>query len=294
MSVIEESKEQAEISLLEFLLVIAENIKLLVLGPVVAGLLALAIALALPQKFVSQAILAFPSSANTNAAQAAVMMVSPLVLDPVLVAHDLTKGRSIQVARTELADQVKAAVGKDGLLRLDVTANSAQEAHALANDIIDSWLKSTALSEQERKGLEKRLSVAQIGLKAVTALLDRLALDGGASLAKQLARGEAGTGLVAVGALLSQYLTDVLTIPNALQGLSRDVVKQPPTLPTGAVSPKQGIIFAIVTFGAGFLLLPLVFVRQAWRRWAMDPSAAQMQMRVLHAFGLSGRANKLL
>ena len=290
MNVVEQ-QEQDEISLLDLLLVVAENIKLLVFGPIVAGLLALAIAFALPQKFVSQAILAFPSTASASAsasasvAQTAAMLVSPLVLDPVIDAHGLAKGRSTQVARNELVDQVKAVVGKDGLLRLDVTANAAKEAQALSNAIIDSWRKSTVPSEQESKDLERRLSVAQNGLKTVTALLERLALDGGTSLARPLTRGEGGTGLVAVGELQYRYLTDVLTIPRILEGASRDVVRQPPTLPTEAVSPKKGLVAIVTGFGVGFLLLFWVFVRQAWKSAVRDSEDSEKVGKLRTALG---------
>ncbi|NMM11420.1 MAG: hypothetical protein HHJ16_14250 [Polaromonas sp.] len=111
--------EEKEVSLLDLLVVVAENLKLLILGPVLVGLLA--IGYALPQSLTSQAILALPAPI---APQAAAMMVSPLVLDPVIQMQNLSKGQSIQGARAELASQIKAAVGKDGLLRLDVTADT--------------------------------------------------------------------------------------------------------------------------------------------------------------------------
>ncbi|MDP3192828.1 Wzz/FepE/Etk N-terminal domain-containing protein [Rhodoferax sp.] len=52
--------QEAEISLLDLLVVVAENIKLLLLGPLLAGLVALGIGYALPQSYVSQAILLLP------------------------------------------------------------------------------------------------------------------------------------------------------------------------------------------------------------------------------------------
>lgn len=293
--------ERSEVSLLDLLLVVAENIKLLVLGPLVIGLIALAIAFAMPQSYVSQAILALPTAAvtdkaadtATNAAvtpaQAAAMMVSPLVLDPLIENFKLDEGRPIQSAREEFAKRVKVAVGKDGLLRLNVTDHSAAQAQVLANAVIDGWLKSTVPGTQAREDLQKRLEVAQSGLKAVTALLDRLSVDGVVSLGKPLTRGEAGTSLVAVGELQAHYLADVLAIPRALQGLSRDVVKQPPTLPTEAVAPKKSLIAVLVVFGSGFVLLMFVFMRQAWRNAAADSDAARKQSKLKRALGLKTR-----
>jgi hypothetical protein len=83
---------ETETSLLDLLVVVAENLKLLILGPFAAGLLALGIAFALPQIYVSQAILALPTPTPT---QAAVMMVSPIVLDRVIESLNLSKGQPI-------------------------------------------------------------------------------------------------------------------------------------------------------------------------------------------------------
>ena len=287
--------ERFEVSLLDLLLVVAENIKLLVLGPLVIGLIALAIAFAMPQSYVSQAILALPTDkatatdTATTATQAAAMMVSPLVLDPIIVNFKLGEGKPIQSARDEFVTRVKAAVGKDGLLRLDVTDHSAAQAQLLANAVIDGWLRSTVPGPQQREDLQKRLEVAQSGVKTVTALLDRLSVDGVVSLGKPLTRGEAGTSLVAVGELQTRYLADVLAIPHTLQGLSRDVIKQPPTLPTEAVAPKKRLIAVLAALGAAFALLLFVFMRQAWEKAATDPDAARKQRELRQALGLKTR-----
>jgi uncharacterized protein involved in exopolysaccharide biosynthesis len=277
-----ELAQDDEISLLDLLLVVAENIKLLVLGPLVAGLLALGGSYLLPQSFVSEAILLVSAPP-----QAAGLMKSPVVLDPVIASLGLAKGKSIEIAREDVADQIKATVAKNGLLQLDVTARTASDAQALANTIIDAWLKTTVPAEPERQDLEKRLAFAQASLKTVTALLDRLAEEGTTTLNKPLTRGEAGAGLVPVGELQSRYLGEVLSIPRALKGLSRDVViKQPPTLPTEPESRKKALIAALSAVGAGFVLLLFVFLRQAWRAAAADPESARKQRQLLSAIGI--------
>jgi hypothetical protein len=279
--------EESEISVLDLLLVVAENLKLLILGPILVGLLALAGAYLVPQSYTSQAILALPTATAAAAAAAtqaaAAMMVSPLVLDSIIESLNLSEGRSTQGARVGLANQIKAAVGKDGLLRLDVTAHSPAQAQTIANAVIDTWLKSTVPGEQARADLEKRLSYAQTSLDAVTRLISRLDAGGAANLNKPLTRGEAGTSFVGLGELQSRYLGDVLSIPRELQGLSRDVVKQPPTLPTEPVSPKKGLIAALAAIAAGFVLLLWVFMRQAWRRATQDARMAEKCRRLAAA-----------
>jgi hypothetical protein len=282
--------QEEEVSLLDLLLVVAENIKLLVLGPLLVGFVALGVGFMLSQSYVSQAILLVPPPSSPNLpspAQAAAMMASPLVLDPIIAGDPELSGEPIETARKELASKLKAAVAKDGLLRLDATASQPQAAQALANAVIDNWLKSTLPGAQDRADLEKRLSYASNALASVTALVDKLSIEGAVNLGKPLTRGEAGTSLVGLGELQTRYLNDVLAIPRALQGLSRDVVKQPPTLPTEPVSNKKALIAVMATLGSGFALLLFAFMRQAWRNAAQDPTAAPKIARLRAAFGTS-------
>lgn len=288
--------EENQTNLLDLLVVVAENLKLLILGPVVFGLLAWGAAYTLPHRFTSQAILTLPTTTTTTtnaptsastptSAQAAAMMVSPLVLDPFIKSLDLSNGRPIQVVRAEFASQIKAAVGKDGLLRLDVTAGTPLEAQALANAIIDNWLKSTIPREQDRLDLETRLAYAKTSLESVRRLLDRLTAGGVDYLGKPLTRGEAGTSIVAVGELQVRYLNEVLSIPRSLRGLSRDVVVQPPTLPTEPIPSQKSLIAVLAALVGGVVLLLWVFMRQAWNNSAQDPQVATKQAKLFAALG---------
>ena len=281
-------EEEAEVSLLDLLVVAAENLKLLVFGPVLIGLLALAISYALPQSFVSQSILALPALPQTPT-QATAVMVSPLVLDPAIESLKLAKGRSMQIARAALATQINATVGKDGLVRLDVTASTPAAAQAIANAVIDNWLATTVPPARERTDLAARLAYAKGALSAVRGLLERLASESTSDLNKSLTRGESGLSIVAVGELQARYFSEVLTIPRILQGLSRDVIVQPPTLPTEPVAPKKSLIVLLAAFGSGFALLLWIFMRQSWKNAEQNPQAGEKQAKLLAAIRLSAR-----
>jgi uncharacterized protein involved in exopolysaccharide biosynthesis len=272
--------EENQVGMLDLLLVIAENIKLLVIVPLVIGLLSLLVGFALPQSFTSQAILV------SAPAQAVSMMKSPLVLDPVINVLNLSSGISMESARIRLADQTKAVIGKDTLLRLDVTAGKPEEAQRIANLMIDSYLKSTKPGELDRADLEKRLSYAQISLTSVRNLIERITSNGVGMLNKPITLGEAGTSVVALGELQNRYLGEVLSIPRALQGLSRDIVIQAPTLPTEAVATKKGLIAVMSVLLSGFVLLLWVFARKAWANTEQDPITAKKQARLRAAMGL--------
>ena len=259
-------EEENEISLLDLLIVVAENLKLLILGPFAVGLLALGIAFTLPQSYVSQAL--------PTPTQAATMMVSSIVLDRVVESMKLPKGQPI-------VNEIKATVGKDGLLRLDVSAPSAIQAQAIANAVIDSWLISTMPSGDERADLEKRLSYAKPALDSTTRFLEHFTSKDSASL--PLDQGAAI--LVVAGELQARYLSEVLSTSRSLKGLSRDIVTLPPTLPTEHVSHKIGLFATLSALAVGFALLLWVFMRQAWRNAVLDPQAAPKLARLRAALG---------
>ena len=153
--------QEDEISLVDLLLVVAQNGKLLVIGPLLAGLIALGVCYMLPQSFVSQALLLLPAATATQTqiqtpAQAMAVMASSTVLDPVIQSLGLAQDAPVEKVRNGLADTIKIVVGKDGLLRLDVAGKTPQEAQTLANAILDAWFKTTLPSENNRQDLEKR------------------------------------------------------------------------------------------------------------------------------------------
>ena len=288
---IEENREiiplgSGEMGLLDLLVTMAENLKLLVFGPVAAGLLALGICYVVPQTFASESIVALPNATSIETAQAAAVMTSPIVLDSVIKLLNLAEGRTTQIARKKLVNQVKATLGKDGLLRLDTTANTPADAQNIANAVLSAWLVITVPGVEERADLEKRLESAKSSLDAVERLLKKLTTEGLSNLSQPLTRGEAGTSIVAIGELQTKFLSEVLAIPRQLKGYSRDVIRQPPTLPTEPVSPKKGLVAILAAVLSGFALLLWVFIREAWRLATQDPDKAEKQKRLKAALGL--------
>ena len=184
-----------------------------------------------------------------------------------------------------LANEIKVTVGKDGLVRLDVSAPSAIQAQAIANTVIDNWLISTVPSGDDRADLEKRLSSAKLALDSTIRFVDRFTAKDEISLNKSLLLEQGGSTIVVVGELQARYLSEVLITSRSLKSLSRDIVMQPPTLPTEHVSPKKGLFATLSALAAGFALLLWVFMHQAWRNAALDPQAAPKLARLRAALG---------
>lgn len=282
--------EERETNLLDLLVLISENIKVLILGPVIAGLLVFGSGYVVPPRFTSQAILALPAPfpgvpATPTLSQASSMITSPFILDPVIRSLNLATGYSVQEARARLLGQIKVTT-KDGLLFLDVSADTPLGAQALATTVIDAWLKSTAPRERERADMEKRLQHAETTLKYLGDLLRSVTKDGANNSGKSSIQGEGGVSIVEMQKL---YLNEVLAIRRVFDGLTRDVIVQMPSLPTESVKSSVLLSVSLAALSAVFVLLFWIFLRQSWKQLTLAPFSERKLAKIRHAFGISDR-----
>lgn len=285
--------EHEESGLLDLLILVAENAKLLVLGSLLAGLAALGIASIVPVSYVSTATVALPKPLQVatpgqlqavfqtqTPVQAAAMMVSPSILDSAVAQLKLAQQHSTDAARRQLMDHVRTTVGADGLVHLEVTAATPQSAQATADTIINAWLESTRPSEQERVDLERILRNAEASLNTTHRLMEQMTAQPPAS------RGETSTALLAVADLQTRYLIETLEVSQMLRGLSRDVVMQAPTLPVDPDMAPKGLAFALGALAALVALLLWLVSVQALRTSANDPRTLAKVQRLRSTLGL--------
>ena len=273
---------QDEVGLLDILLTLAENAKLLIVGPLFVGLGALGIGYMLPQTFESIAVL--------QADQAtASLMTTAAVLDPVTTKLGLAKEQTPEEARRTLREQIKVAIGRnDKLLTLTVSARTPEQAQATANAVLEQTYLQSRPKGSVRARLDAHLTEAQARLKntqnAATSLLKRLESSPATTAAgADLARGDGYAELLGA-TVAAQTLVGVLE--NQLEGLSTAQLLQAPTLPQKASQPKKGLIAVGATLATGLLLLLFVFIRQALRNTSADPEVARKLARIRRALGL--------
>lgn len=270
--------QQEEIDLLDILVTLAENIKLLILGPLFVGICALGIAYIVPQTFESIAVL--------KAEQAtASLMTTASVLDPVAADLGLTKVDSAEDARKLLREQIKVSVGRnDKLLTLTVSAPAPQQAQAIANAVLQQTYVQSRPKGSDLARLETQLKDAKARTKsaedAAGALLKRMESNGAAG-STESARGYAELLNVAAAAQ-----NQVAALQAQLEGLTDAQLIQAPTLPEKASKPKKGLIAIGATLAAGLALMLFVFVRQAVRGAAKDADAASKMARIRRALAL--------
>jgi uncharacterized protein involved in exopolysaccharide biosynthesis len=259
--------EDDEISLLDMLQVIVDNLRLLVIGPLVASLLALAAASLWPKTYESTAILkAEPIVAN--------IVLSAAVLDPIASSLGYTPHMPADDARTKLKEQIKVNLNaKDKLVTLSAQANSPQAAQALALAMLQQTYTQSQPRDSEKMRLQKQLLQAQVREKEAnqTAQLLGRKLDGG---------GIAGTSEVAQGyaqmiGVVKESQKTQIEIEEKLQGLDASALLQEPTLPTKQSTPKLSTITILAVMISGFSLLLFIFIRQAFSNASQNEESAQ-------------------
>jgi tyrosine-protein kinase Etk/Wzc len=198
-----EVEEDDEISLLDLLQVVAENLRLLVLAPLAAGLLALGISFAIAPTFTATTKFMPPQQQQSGAAamlsslgalgglagaasglknpadQYVAFMKSRTVQDALISRFKLVDLYDVKLsedARKELDANVLISSGKDGLITVDASAKDSAFAAQLANAHVEELghlLGRLAITEaqQRRVFFEKQLANAKDNLtKAEQAL----------------------------------------------------------------------------------------------------------------------------
>lgn len=196
--------EDDEISLLDLLQTVVENLRLLVMGPLLVGLAALGISFAVPPTFTAKtvflppqqqqgaasALLASLGGAAGGLAAAAAGIKNPgdqylayLKSDTVVTAmverFNLMaryEAKMLVDAKLELGKRTRAASGKDGLISIEVDDTDPKFAAELANAYIEELRKvlsrlAVTEAQQRRVFFEQRLEEAKQQLTAAEVAL---------------------------------------------------------------------------------------------------------------------------
>jgi len=271
----------------DFLLPIAENIKLLILGPLVVGLLALGAAFFWPKIYTSQMHLTL---AEQEAKAVEAIIRSPAVLDVVLGQYPTDLGVT-DLGREELSRRIRfSGAGPNpkpgiAIVKVEVDEKSPERAQAVANALIDAWLETTKPKPATKQELERKLKLTQDALADVSRIIARFTSETPKLVMPNL-QYDLAQPTSQLLRMRNDYVDAIASIELTLKGRSRDVVASSPTLPTRSTKPKKGVVAVLSTLAAGFVLLSWVLIRQAWRSAAQDPRAAARQARLKAALGM--------
>jgi uncharacterized protein involved in exopolysaccharide biosynthesis len=271
-----------EISLLDILVTLAESWKLLVFGPLIAGVLAGALSFLWPKTFESVAIV------RLTEAELALLNTAP-VLDPVIEKFGLlTEFDGVQEdARNYLSKKITGKFDKkNNLATITAAANTPERAQEMGKAVMDALLKELLPKGKNKDQIEQKI----INNESVI-LSNRDALD---QLQKQI--GKPGSGDAALEVVMKYYAS--LTAEVAAKDLENielrksllikgaEVYVQQASLPQRKSLPKHSLVVLMAFFASGFALLIFVFIRKAWASVAQDPESASKLVNIKRSLGL--------
>jgi uncharacterized protein involved in exopolysaccharide biosynthesis len=88
-----------------------------------------------------------------------------------------------------------------------------------------------------------------------------------------------------VSSTKGSYFAMVQSLESQIEGLAKNALVQPATLPENSLSNKKAMIATISALATGFALLLFVFVRQALRNAGGNAEAAEKLARIRRGFG---------
>lgn len=275
-----------DFGLLDIIVPLAENLMVIVGGTLLAGLISIAIAFAIPKSYLSTAILAAPvqtTSGQPNSGSPelviASLMNSAPVVDAVIDKFNFRGVDAIETAREKLREDVKVVVNRnDKLITLNATAETAERAQAIANAVLDQ-----TYLESRPKNDEKARLLTQIEAAKMT---EKLSLDAAAILAKKMAESKSGDIALGYADLLRSAAEGrkvAAQLEDRMRSVSPSNLIQAPTLPQKAEKPKKKLITVVATLGTllGFMLFYIF--RHLLSSQQIDSSSAAKLARIRRA-----------
>jgi len=281
----EELNPQAEdeISLLDLATVIVENLKLLILGPLAAGLLALGISFLITPTFTAKTTILPPVSSGASnllgalgglgdiagaaaglknpSEQFVAYLKSDSLRNSLIADFDLQKRYDQEYlvgTRKALEGNVKIAAEKQsGLISIEVSDKDPAFAAKLANAHVSKLRElvgrvAAQEAKDRREFMESQIDEA-MKKNYQSPMVREMIIQG----------------------LIRSYETARIDEQKAGPTFSQVDVAVAPELKS---KPKKALIAVITTLAVGFLLLLFVFVRQAWRNSDEDPESHQKIM----------------
>lgn len=275
--------DEDEISLLDLLLVISENLKLLIFGPLVVGLLALGYSFTMTPVFTAKTTIIPPTTQGSGGAAAALLgqfgglvggalpasgkhmayLDSDMLRDEIIQKYDLQKKWEKEFL-VQAREQLKGATQvsedkKTGVISISYTDEDPKFAAQVANDmvaILSRLMGEAALADarERREFLEKQIAEATKKTYQSPSVRDAIIQN-----------------------LIRQFETTRIEEQQPNPSITQVDIAKPPELKSG---PKKALIAVITTLATGFLLLLYVFVRQALRNADQDPESAGKLARI--------------
>jgi uncharacterized protein involved in exopolysaccharide biosynthesis len=273
-----------EIDLLDLLVTVAENIKLLILGPLGVGALAFAGVFFWPSTYTSGFTLQGQKKVGSlellTPAQVNQLVTSPAVLaDAVKALQSSGQGDWAPLLQS---GAVSTQVPRNTThVQVTVKTQDPQAAQAVAQALLKATQDNSHPEGDDLKALQTDLEKEKAAL--ATAKLMEARISATINSAEKVDPVLAQAYMTLLGTLPS-FLNTVEVSEHKLKGLTDADVVSPPA-PAVGNKPKAKVVTAVAVLATGFALLLWVFVRKALQGAAINPESAAKLARIRQALG---------
>lgn len=282
--------EDDEIDLLDLLLTVAENIKLLVIGPFLTGLFAFVGVWFWPATYESSFTLNAQKTLIVDGVET--KLIQPQQISAIAVAKPtldaaaqvLTAAKQPDLAQRILAGAATSSVPRNTPHALvTLQAPTSQAAHDMAQALLSATLQASRPQGEELARLTQDLQKDQAALDNTRTLEARLdqAIKQGKSSNEELAKNY----VALLPAILEQAKrVDVRRV--RLAGLDENDIVSKPAVPPAPSKPRKNLVVLMAVLSSGFVLLIFVFIRKAMRNAKTNSLTSRKLTLIRQAIGL--------
>lgn len=266
-AIINTEVDSSEFTLIDLLQVMAENLRLLIIGPIIAGILVFTAVSFMPKTYSSLVILKADE-------QTAAIVKTAAVLDPVVLSLGVNPKIDADTARKKLSDSIQSWFSsKDKLLTITSKSYSPEAAQKINNLILEQIYLQSVPKTSEKTRLEQLLAQAKeleasskIIQQILAEKLQKSSPDVIANLAQ--AYGE-------VSRVVQQSQEQQSTLNQSLKGLDSSAIVQEATRPTKHLETKT----TLVTFFSGIMtllfLIAVIFIKKAFHLIGLEKKSVE-------------------
>jgi hypothetical protein len=286
----EQPRPDDEIELLDLLVTVAENIKLLILGPMLAGAMAFVAVSLWPVASVYQASFEINGDKKKGSLMTADEVIKLFTEKEVLAGAV----NSLQASGQGPWDQLRLPgavlaeiLPKTSQVRVLVQAQDPKDVQAMAQALLAAGVAKSRPTDQKLQILQLAVKQDQVFLGNYQIMLSSIGekinkpdqIDG--------VLPQAYLNLIKAADRLSKKIEANQQIMN---GLSEKDILARPDLPKIVENSKSSMLPILVFLFTGFVLLLGVFVRKAFQGALLNPESAAKINRIRQALGLKARA----
>lgn len=273
--------EEDEIKFLDILVTLAANWRLLVFGPLIAGLLAVTLSFLLPKTFESVAIVRMTEE------EVALLHTAP-VLDPLVEKFGLLVEADgvLDDARQDLKKRLIFSVDKKTkLATILAKAHTPDIAQAIGNRAIVEVLKQLQVKGKEKVLLEKTIAINSRAIESSEDAVESIQHSFKKGALPDQAQEFALKNLIAINSDIAKRSQENEELRQKLEPKGAEVFVQEPTLPQRTNSPKISLVAWGAIVASEFGLLIFIYVYENLKQIKQGSAASKKILLIRRSLG---------